>query len=69
MGAAARGGVEPGSAARPGGVPEPYTAKGACFLSTWADGAVTIRSHQTGIVVETFVTGQRFVLRTESGGE
>ena len=32
----------------PGGVPEPYTAKGARFLSTWADGAVTIRSHRTG---------------------
>ena len=53
----------------PGGVPEPYTAKGARFLSTWADGAVTIRSHQTGMVIETFVTGQRFVLRTERGGE
>ena len=53
----------------PGGVPEPYTAKGARFLSTWADGAVTIRSHQTGIVVETFVTGQRYVLRTEHGAE
>jgi competence protein ComEC len=51
----------------PGGVQEPYTATGARFLSTWEDGAVTIRSHQTGIVVETFVTGQRFVLRTERG--
>ena len=39
--------------------------RGRSFLSTWADGAVTIRSHQTGIVVETFVTNQRFVLRTE----
>jgi competence protein ComEC len=53
----------------PGGIKEPYTAKGAQFLSTWADGAVTIRSHQTGMVVETFVTGQRFVLRTEHGGD
>jgi competence protein ComEC len=53
----------------PGGVPEPYTAKGARFLSTWADGAITIRSHSTGIVVETFVTGQRFVLRTEHEAE
>ncbi len=51
----------------PGGVQEPYTAKGARFLSTWADGAVTIRSHSTGIVVETFISGQRFVLRTERG--
>ncbi len=53
----------------PGGVPEPYTARGARFLSTWADGAITIRSHSTGMVVETFVTGQRFVLRTEREGE
>ena len=53
---------------QPGGVPEPYTARGARFLSTWADGAITIRSHQTGIVVETFVTRQRFVLRTERSG-
>jgi competence protein ComEC len=53
----------------PGGVPEPYTAKGARFLSTWADGAITVRSHSTGMVVETFVTGQRFVLRTEAGEE
>ena len=53
----------------PGGVAEPYTERGARFLSTWADGAVTIRSHSTGIVVETFVTGQRFVLRTERGAE
>ena len=51
----------------PGGVPEPYTAKGAHFLSTWADGAVTVRSHSTGLIVETFATNQRFVLRTEPG--
>jgi competence protein ComEC len=53
----------------PSGVQEPYSMKGARFLSTWADGAITIRSHQTGMVVETFVTGQRFVLRTESESE
>ncbi len=53
----------------PGGVQEPYSAKGARFLSTWADGAITIRSHQTGIVVETFFTEQRFVLRTEHDPE
>ena len=50
-----------------GGVQEPYTERGARFLSTWEDGAVTIRSHQTGVVVETFVSGQRFVLRNEGG--
>ena len=48
---------------------EPYSAKGARFLSSWADGAVTIHSHSTGVVVETFVTGQQFVLRTERGPE
>jgi competence protein ComEC len=52
----------------PDGESEPYSEKGARFLNTWADGAVTIRSHQTGMVIETFVSGQRFVLRTEPGG-
>jgi competence protein ComEC len=44
---------------------EPYTAAGARFLATWSHGAVTVRSHRTGIVVETFRTGQRFAVRSE----
>ena len=48
-----------------GGVaqPEPYTAAGAVFLGTWPHGAVTIRSHRSGLVVETFVSRQRFAIR------
>jgi competence protein ComEC len=54
-------------AAPPGGVrgPEPYTATGATFLGTWPHGAVTVRSHRTGLVVETFATRQRFAVRPE----
>jgi competence protein ComEC len=50
--------------------PEPYTAVGAQFLGTWPHGAITIRSHSSGLLVETFATGQRFVVRrghAESG--
>jgi competence protein ComEC len=41
--------------------PEPYTATGATFLSTWLHGAVTIRSHPTGMVVQTFRSQKSFV--------
>jgi competence protein ComEC len=41
---------------------EPYTAAGAHFLGTWPHGAVTIRSDRSGLVVETFQTGQRFTI-------
>jgi competence protein ComEC len=49
----------------PGGLrrPEPYTAGGARFIGTWPHGAVTVRSHRTGLVVETFRTGQLFAVR------
>jgi competence protein ComEC len=56
----------PQSPADPG---EPYTAAGAHFLGTWPHGAVTVRSHASGVVVETFVTGQRLVLRRRPDGE
>jgi competence protein ComEC len=46
-----------------GGTAEAYTSRGAQFLSTWDEGAVTIRSHVSGLVVETFRTGQRIVVR------
>jgi hypothetical protein len=41
------------------------SAGGARFLGTWPHGAVTVRSHPTGLVVETFRTGQRFAVRAE----
>ncbi len=34
------------------------------FLRTWDDGAVTVRSHSTGLVVETFLTQQRLTRPT-----
>ena len=42
---------------------EPYSESGARFLGTWPHGAVTLRSHTTGLVVETFRSRERFVLR------
>jgi hypothetical protein len=47
--------------------PDPYTPAGGRFLGTWPHGAVTVRSHRTGLVVETFVTGQRFAVRSAGG--
>ncbi len=41
-----------------------YRALGTRYLSTWAHGAVTIHSHSTGLVVETFRTAERFVVRS-----
>jgi competence protein ComEC len=41
--------------------PEPYSALGAKFLGTWPHGAVTVRSHATGLVVEAYRTSERFV--------
>jgi competence protein ComEC len=41
---------------------DPYTARGIPYLGTWPHGAITIRSHATGLVVETWQSGQRFVL-------
>jgi competence protein ComEC len=49
--------------------PEPYTSRGARFLGTWPHGAVTVRSHGSGLAVETFVTGERFVVRSAGRGE
>jgi competence protein ComEC len=42
---------------------EPYTPMGAAFLGTWPHGAITVRSHATGLVVETFQTRLQFVVR------
>lgn len=47
----------------PGGTADAYLSRGAQFLSTWENGAVSVRSHASGLVVETFRTGQRFVVR------
>jgi competence protein ComEC len=49
----------------PSHAPDPYKDIGARFLGTWPHGAITIRSHRTGLVVETFLTGERFAVRTD----
>lgn len=41
-----------------------YRVPGVTFLGTWPDGAVTVRSHASGLVVETFVSKQRLVIRS-----
>jgi competence protein ComEC len=43
---------------------EPYKAGRATFLGTWPHGAVTVRSHAAGLVVETFRTKLRFAVRS-----
>jgi competence protein ComEC len=48
----------------PSRLPNPYKAPGVRFLGTWPEGAVTIRSHASGLVIETFVTKERFVVRS-----
>jgi beta-lactamase superfamily II metal-dependent hydrolase len=42
---------------------DPYSATGAQVFGTWPHGAVTIRSRATDLVVETFQTGQRMLVR------
>jgi len=49
--------------------PTAYTTTKARFLGTWPHGAVTVRSHSSGLIVETFVTRERFVVRTPRGQE
>lgn len=39
-----------------------YRRPGVRYLGTWPHGAITVRSHATGLIVETFVTGERIVL-------
>jgi hypothetical protein len=52
-----------------GATAEAYTSRGAQFLSTWDEGAVIVRSHVSGLVVETFKTAQRIVVRSVGDGK
>jgi competence protein ComEC len=45
--------------------PEPYSGTGALFLGTWPHGAVTITSRPGSLVVETFQSKQRILLRRD----
>jgi competence protein ComEC len=49
----------PRGATRP---PDPNMVPGVPFLGTWPEGAVTVRSKEGNLMVETFLTRQRFVL-------
>ena len=40
-----------------------YTSAGIKFLGTWPHGAITMRFHATGLVVETFQSKQTMVVR------
>jgi competence protein ComEC len=42
---------------------EPYSKHGAQFLGTWPHGAVMLRGGKDELVVETFRSGQRWVIR------
>jgi competence protein ComEC len=48
-------------------VPAIYESGGATYLGTWPNGAVTIVSHKTGLVAETFRTHKQFVVRAGGG--
>jgi competence protein ComEC len=42
---------------------EPYSTAGAQFFGTWPHGAITLRSHSSGLILETFHDHQRFIVR------
>ena len=48
-------------------VPAIYESGGATYLGTWPQGAVTIMSHKTGLVAETFKTHKQIVVRAGGG--
>jgi len=53
---------------RDGGKSEPvYHRAGVPYWSTWPDGAITVRSHATGLTAESFATGRREVVRAGAG--
>jgi competence protein ComEC len=43
--------------------PDPFTPRGAVYLTTWQAGAVCIQSSAAGLVVETFKGKQRWLVR------
>jgi hypothetical protein len=44
---------------------EPYSGKGIKFFGTWPHGAITIRSSRHGLLLETFASKQRLVIRRD----
>jgi competence protein ComEC len=43
---------------------EPYTPRGARFLSTFSRGAVTLRAAPAGMIVETYRTKERWLVES-----
>lgn len=46
---------------------EVFGKRGVPYWATWPNGAITIRSHSTGLLAETFATGRREVVRSGAG--
>jgi len=44
-----------------------FAERGVPYWPTWPNGAITIRSHSTGLIAETFATGRRDVVRSGAG--
>jgi competence protein ComEC len=44
-----------------------YRRKNIPYWATWPNGAITLRSHSTGLTAETFATGRREVVRAGGG--
>ncbi len=47
--------------------PDTYTKKKIPYWITWPHGTITLRSHRTGLIAETYCTGQRMVVT--AGGD
>jgi competence protein ComEC len=46
----------------PASAPSPYQLRGVRVLGTWPHGAITLHSRSDGLVVDTYVTHERFTL-------
>jgi competence protein ComEC len=42
---------------------EVFASRRVPYIATWPEGAVTVRSHQSGLILETFATKKREVIR------
>lgn len=46
---------------------EPYVDRGALYMATWLEGAITVRSDDSGLLVETFLTQRSEMLDSQMG--
>jgi competence protein ComEC len=47
--------------------PDTYTRKNIPYWITWPHGTITLRSHRTGLIAETYRSGQRMVVTAGAG--